>query len=60
MTVDSLYLLTGLYLDKSLFLINMIATANVPPQGQRFRVSRDQMRMRYSLVTNDTFLVTRI
>ena len=57
---DSLNLLAGHYLDNSLSLINVIATANVPPQGQCFRVSRDQMRMRYSFVTNDTFLVTCI
>ena len=45
MTFDSLNLLTARYLDRSLSLINVIATANVPPQGQRFRVSRDQMEM---------------
>ena len=34
---DSLNLLAGHYLDNSLSLINVIATANVPPQGKSLR-----------------------
>ena len=45
MTVDSLYLLTAPYQDKSRNLITVIASANMPPQGRSFRVSRDQMEM---------------
>jgi hypothetical protein len=45
MTVDSLYLLTALYQDKSRDLINVTASANVPPQGKSFRVSLEQMQM---------------
>ena len=33
----------------------MIASANVPPQGKRFRVSRDQMQIGLTIVTTDTF-----
>ena len=45
LTFDSLYLLTGHYLYRSLSLTTVIASANVPPQGKNFPVSRDQMRM---------------
>ena len=33
LTFDSLYLLTGHYLDKSVSFITVTASANVPPQG---------------------------
>jgi hypothetical protein len=42
---DSLYLLSGPYLDKSHSFITVTALANVPPQGKSFLVSRDQMEM---------------
>ena len=46
LTFDSLYLLTGHYLDKSVSFITVTASANVPPQGKGFLLFKhDQMQM---------------
>jgi hypothetical protein len=37
------------------FSFTVIASANVPPQGKSFRVSRDQMQIGLNIVTTDAF-----
>jgi hypothetical protein len=57
LTFDSQYLLTGHYLDKSFSLITVTATANVPPQGKRFLLFKDdQMQMGKKFVLERCFI----
>ena len=56
LTFDSRCLITGHYLDKSVSFITVTASANVPPQGKGFLLFKhDQMQMRLTIVTTDTF-----